>query len=274
LAGEVRRPEFTPKPAERRAFFIHGTDNGFMDDHALVLVTRAGQAGERLTRLLSRYGQDAVHCSPVRLDGPEDPEAITQRLHELLPVDQVIMTSGEAIHQVVRLVGSEAFASIPIIVPGPGSARKAESLGLQSVISPPSAGNSEAMLKLPELDHVDGKSILIMAAAGGRRLLETELRRRGARVQRIHVYRRLDQVLPEGLDLRIRDANILSTLISSGGALQALESLLEPEAWRKVVAGRVVVPSPRVAEMASRSGCRNVIQADGADDESMLKALG
>ncbi len=245
-----------------------------MVDQTMVLVTRTGSDGERLTRALRQAGWDALHCPPVRLEGPENAEAVARRLAEVLPVERIIMTSGEAIRQAVALVGHEVMSSIPVIVPGPGSARRARDLGLESVVSPESAGNSEAMLALPELNDVEGRSIAILAAAGGRALLETELRRRGARVERIHVYRRLDQALPEGLDQRIHQARQLTTLISSGGALLALESRLKPESWQKVLAGRVVAPSPRVAEMATRSGCRNVVQADGADDKSMLKALG
>ncbi len=245
-----------------------------MVDRKLVLVTRTGVAGEKLAERLRQAGQDSVHCAPVRLAGPADRTAVAARLARMLPVDRVVMTSGEAIRQAVQLVGRDAFSSIPIIVPGPGSAREARDLDLPIVVSPSQAGNSEAMLDLPELTNIDGCTVVILAAAGGRTLLQDELQRRGARVERVHVYRRLHRALPQGLGQRIVHADQLTTLISSGGALQAMKSQLGSEAWAKLTASRMVVPSPRVAEMASEMGCRNVLEADGADDESMLKALG
>ena len=244
-----------------------------MVDRVLVLVTRTGLAGEELVRRLRGAGWNAIHCPPVQLAGPVDEQAVAESLASLLPVDRIIMTSGEAIAQTATLIGSDTVADTPVIVPGPGSALQARERGFRNVLSPPTAGNSEAMLTLPELDKVDGLSVLILAAAGGRRLLESELRRRKATVHRVHVYRRLDQPLPEGLEQSIQGAAGLVTLISSGGALEALEKRLSADVWSRVAAGRVVVPSQRVLDLAVDKGCLDVVNAGGADDDSMLAAM-
>lgn len=244
-----------------------------MVDRELVLVTRTGAAGADLVKRLRQAGREALHCPPVSLAGPADEKKATLSLTGLLPVDRVIMTSGEAIRRTAGLVGSKVFADTPVIVPGPGSAKQACGLGFENVLSPPAAGDSEAMLALPELQNVSGRTVFILAAAGGRRLLETELRERGATVHRVHVYRRLDNPLPEGLERRIRKADGLITLISSGGALEMLANGLVSDAWSRLALGRMVVPSKRVLGVARQMGCRDVVRADGADNESMLAVL-
>jgi uroporphyrinogen-III synthase len=242
--------------------------------NTLFLVTRTNPDGQSLLQKLGELGEDAVHCPPVRLSGPDDPGSVAAQLLELLPVDRIIATSAEALRQAVALIGPTAFADTPTVVPGPGTARVARQLGLSKLAFPEQGGTSEAMLTLPELDQVNNFKVLILAAAGGRRLLESRLRERSARVKRVHVYQRHDQPLPDDLEDRILVSNDLVTLISSGGALEALHRQLSKNAWHQLAAGRVVVPSERVMQLACKLDCQQVINALGADDAAMLRSLG
>ncbi len=238
-----------------------------------VLVTRTPPEGERLAARLRQLGFDVLNWSPLRLAGPAEPSRIAGRLQGLLPADCVIMTSPESIRQAVGLVGAAAFAGSRIVVPGSGSARQAEQLGLSDIAFPVCGGNSETMLELPELRQVADKSVLILAAAGGRRLLEKSLAARGARVERLHVYQRLKAPLPPDLEDRLVQTPQLTTLISSGGALKALHDQLSTQAWQRVAAGRLLAPSERVADMARALGCLQAENAGGADDLTMIACL-
>jgi uroporphyrinogen-III synthase len=244
-----------------------------MKSSSILLVTRAGSPGASLAERLQSDGWPARHCPSIDLVGPVDPDACAARLAAMLPADRIILTSPEGARQAVALIGADAFAAIPVVVPGPGTAAVARKLGLARVVGPARSGDSEAMLALPELEAVEGMRILILAAAGGRLLLETELRRRGARVERLHVYRRLPAGLPEALVNDISSATQVITLISSGGALEALQAGLPESAWKGVLAGFMLVPSERVAGMARQAGARHVVNAQGADDESFCRAL-
>lgn len=244
-----------------------------MQADSIVLVTRAGKAGSSLAARLDAEGWSAHHCPPVSLTGPLNRAACAEALFAALPADRVILTSPEGVRQAVALVGAEAFVDSIVIAPGPGTARLATALGLTRVVSPERSGDSEAMLNLPELMAVAGLRILILAAAGGRRLLEIELSKRGARVERLHVYRRLRCGLPDSLADDIARADHVISLISSGGALEALQAGLSEAAWQDVLAGLLLVPSRRVAELARQAGGQSVIDAGGADDESFCQAL-
>ncbi|NDY94456.1 uroporphyrinogen-III synthase [Wenzhouxiangella limi] len=244
-----------------------------MKRDALILVTRSGDDGARLCRALQAHDFRARHFAPVRLDGPEDPERCRRELLSALPCDRLIVPSAEALRQAAALVGVEPLAGIALIVPGAGTARIARALGFTNVSHPASGGTSEQILRLPCLREADGLRVLVLAAAGGREALGRELDRRGATVQRLHVYRRLRQPIPSKLQAELLGCPEVITLLASGGALAALEAALGPAAWTHLASGLMIAPSPRVATLARAAGGDQVELADGADDASMLRAL-
>jgi len=239
----------------------------------LVLVTRSGAEGRRLVGLVESLGFAACHASPIQLVGPADPAAVTRRLSELLPADLVILTSRQAVVRAVKRVGALALAAQPVIVPGEGTRAQAKALGLNDVIAPAAAGTSEAMLRLPELAKVAGRRIVLLAARGGRGLLKRELKRRGAVVNCVSVYRRLPARLPGDLQARINSVDGLITLIASRGALDGLFEQLGPASRRHWIESRLIVPSERIARRARSLGFQDVIVAPGAGHNAMLSAL-
>ncbi|MFW5816495.1 MAG: uroporphyrinogen-III synthase [Wenzhouxiangella sp.] len=244
-----------------------------MKHEALILVTRSGEQGLRLCRWLQEKGLRAAHFAPVALAGPEDPQACRLELLSALPCDRLIVPSAEALRQAVALVGREALTGTTLIVPGPGTARLARELGFERVDFPPSGGTSEQILSLPSLQQVSGLRLLVLAAAGGRQTLGRELAGRGAKVRRLHVYRRLSQPIPARLEADLLASPEVITLLASGGAMGALEAALGSAAWTHLAGGLMIAPSLRVATLARAAGAGRVEVADGADHDAMLRAL-
>ena len=244
-----------------------------MNSNTRLLVTRSGPAGQRLADRLRAAGLDTVWYSPVRLVGVSQPAELRRRLEALLPADVLVVPSPEALRRLAEMKPPHTLGQTPLVVPGPGSADLARELGFLSVRSPDSAGTSEDMLELPELSAVAGQRILILAAAGGRRLIEQTLAERGAEVHRLHIYRR--EAVPPQPDVTglLSVAEDLVTLLGSGGALAGLADQLEAPAWGAIQRGLVIAPSQRVAEEAMARGCGRVEAATGADDQAMLEAL-
>lgn len=245
-----------------------------MSERTLVLITRTRPAAHQLAERVAEMGLDPLECAPFQLEPPEDPDAVADDLATALPADRVILTSHEAVRQAVALVGVAALNKTLIIVPGQGTASIARDLGLDNVIFPERHGTSEAMLAMPELRDVEGLEVLILAAAGGRSLMGEVLERRGAGVERIHVYRRVASDLPHDAAERIGSADSLVTL---GASLEAVAGLLEKlpsAAADRVRAAPMVVPSQRVADYAAGKGCRRCLVAGGASDDVMLAGLG
>lgn len=244
-----------------------------MSERTLVLITRTRPAAQELADRVAELGLEPFECAPFKLLPPEKPARVADDLSTALPADRVILTSHEAVRQAVSLVGAAALNRSLVIVPGQGTASVARELGLDNVIFPERHGTSEAVLAMPELREVDGLEILILAAAGGRSLMGEVLERRGAAIERIHVYRRVACDLPPDASDRICSAESLVTL---GASLEAVSGLVDrlPEAARKrVFSALLVVPSQRVAGHAEKLGFRHCVVAGGASDHAMLVRL-
>lgn len=244
-----------------------------MSDKPLVLITRTRPAAEKLAAKVADAGYEPWECAPFQLEPPANPAAVADDLKTALPADRVILTSHEAVRQAVALAGVEALNRALLIVPGQGTARVAAKLGLKNVFFPERHGTSEAMLAMPELRDVDGLDILILAAAGGRGLMGSVLDRRGALVERIHVYERVPCDLPEATAERILAASSVATLGASMEAITGLLDRLPADAARRVRQSPLIVPSQRVAQKALEIGCTHAIVAVGASDEHMLAEL-
>lgn len=244
-----------------------------MRDSTLVLVTRTRPAGRVLADRLQQRGLEALECAPFELEGPERPRAVAEELRASLPADRVILTSQEAVRRAVELAGSDAFARALVIVPGQGTASVARECGLDNVIYPERHGTSEAVLGMPELRDVDGLDVLILAAEGGRGLIGETLARRGAEVERLHVYRRVTRPLPEGIERRILEAPAVVTLAASLEAVTGLCDGLGEAARERLLGQPLVAPSDRVARQAARLGFRKCRVADGAGHDAMLAEL-
>jgi uroporphyrinogen-III synthase len=109
---------------------------------------------------------------------------------------------------------------------------------------------------------------------GGRTTLRDELSRRGASVDELACYRRRPPVLAPGvLAARLREWGIGLVMISSGEGLANLLALLSPEETSNFVHMTLLVPSVRVAHMAREAGFKQVVTADNASDDAMLRAL-
>lgn len=244
-----------------------------MSEKTLALITRTRPAAKQLAERVAELGLEPFECAPFRLLPPEKPARVADDLATALPADRVILTSHEAVRQAVGLVGAAALNRSLVIVPGQGTASVARELGLENVIFPERHGTSEAVLAMPELRDVEGLEILILAAAGGRSLMGEVLERRGAVVERIHVYRRVACDLPPEASEKICAAESVVTL---GASLEAVSGIVErlPEAARKrIFSALMVVPSQRVAEYAEKVGFRHCVAAGGASDDAMISRL-
>jgi uroporphyrinogen-III synthase len=119
---------------------------------------------------------------------------------------------------------------------------------------------------------VRARRIALVGAPGGRDLIAPTLRRRGANVETIHVYRRV----PPRLTRRHFDAlaaarDPLITLVSSGEALTHLVTLLPPPALARLRTQILVVSSARLAASAANPTWRkrSCVRSEWRDTSTM-----
>ena len=155
---------------------------------------------------------------------------------------------------------------------GAGTARALARHGLRAT-TPRDRADSEGLLALAELTQVRGRRIALVGAPGGRDLIAPTLRRRGAIVEAVHVYRRV----PPRLARRHFDAlsaarDPLVMLVSSAEALTHLVAVLPPDELARLRGQIIVVSSARLVASAREARFGEIVQARSAAPRDLLAA--
>ena len=141
----------------------------------------------------------------------------------------------------------------------------------QLMVRVPERADSEGLLALEDLQSVRDTQIVIVKGVGGRGLLATTLTERGARVEECICYQRTWPKVDVSA-LEQTDADWIFQA-SSGETLARLSQLLTGAGLTDLFQCPVIVPSGRVAMMASQLGWARAIRAHDAGDEAFIEAL-
>jgi uroporphyrinogen-III synthase len=241
-----------------------------------VLVTRAAHQAEPLCRLIESRGGRPVRFPAMEILGPRDPAEARHRLAALDHYDVLVFVSPNAVSYALDLLGPGLVptARRPLLAAvGEATARALARHGLVVGLLPGSGRyDSEGLLAARALQEMAGRRVLIVRGEGGRELLATELRRRGAAVDYAEVYRRaLPQLDPTPL-LAAWDQDVQVVLATSADVLGNLERLLANGLGR-LRATPLLVVSDRIAQVARGLGYGRIIRADRAGDDAVIAAL-
>ncbi len=157
-----------------------------------VLVTRpAHQAGYLIARISELGGQPWLF--PVlEISDSENRQSLLDLVARFDDFDLAIFVSPNAVEKTMPLIQANRIwpAHTHIAVVGAGSARILERYGITDVIVPDDGSDSEALLRMPQLQSMQGRRVVIFRGNGGRKLLGDTLRQRGASVEYAECYRR------------------------------------------------------------------------------------
>jgi uroporphyrinogen-III synthase len=239
---------------------------------SLVLTRPAGTAAA-LARRIRRDGGHAVCLPGVSLRAVDDVAATRRRLRAARGADDWVFTSPAAVRFAARLLPRLPIARhARVFAIG---AATATALARRHVVAtvPPARTDSEALLELPALARVRGRRIVVVGTVGGRDLIAATLRRRGAVVATIAVYRSV----PARLTRRHFGALATApkpriTLLSSLAALAALAAALPAPLLAGLRDGVLVVSSPRLAAAAREHGFGTIVPARSALADDLLAA--
>jgi uroporphyrinogen-III synthase len=225
-----------------------------------------------LRRAAARHGLRVLALSPWRLVPLDDPP--TRRgLRSALAADVVIFTSPAAVRAARALRRLRARRGQIWCAVGSGTAAALRRAGVVDV-QVPTRMDSEGLLALPALIDVDGRSIGVVTAPGGRDRLLPSLQARGARVHRADVYRR-DPLAPttHAINaLRAMDAPAWLAL-SSGEALTHVLASLPADAAANLRRAAVVAASDRLADLARAEGFTPVLRAAGPRPRDLVAVV-
>jgi len=230
-----------------------------------VMVTRPGERGKQLSEQLHKQGLPAWHLPTLKIIAEE----------MLLPAEdfqQAIFISPNAVNFSVEK-SKTLIDMLPdqLIAVGHGTAGCLLKAGFDNVIVPQQF-NSEGLLALPQLQDVKGQQILIIKGRGGRTLLAETLAQRGASCHYLDVYCRVTEQLNMDLwkaFLTSGKKNIITA--ASVDAVKALNSNLGKNIeYSKLI---LVVASQRIKETAQQYGYKEIVVADSASNDAMMRAV-
>lgn len=227
-----------------------------------VWISRSQPGADRQADDLRRSGHQVVVAPVIDIEPlrPALPDAAC---------DQVIFLSEHAVRLgLPSLIRLRWFASAGVVAVGARTATVLEAVlqARQVSVAAPAVATSEGLLALAQFVAPRGRSILLVAGAEGRSLLEQQLTARGARVQRYPCYRR---VIVSALDPAVLDCDVI--VAASGDGLRQVAKLWLGAAGRADVP--VLVPSARVAGLGVEVGFCNLHDCGGADSDAWLRGL-
>jgi len=151
-----------------------------------VVITRAASQSAELRSGLEDLGARVIECPTIHIVPPVSWKPVDDAIRRLNTYNWLLFTSANAVEQFMDRMGSRRPA-IPIAVVGSSTGKKLGEWGLKTSLIP-AAFRAEGLLEaFPE--NLVGTRILFPRAEIARELLPEELRRRGATVDVVTVYR-------------------------------------------------------------------------------------
>ena len=243
-----------------------------------ILVTRPSPAGEQLVSRLRTLGQVAWSFPLIEFSPGRELPTLFDHLNALQEGDLVFALSQHAVE--FAHAHLQQHAHTWPIAPHYFAIGRTTALALHTVSGidvryPLDREISEVLLQLPELQTIAGKRALILRGNGGRELLGETLTARGADVTFCECYQRCAKYYDgaqEAMRWKARGVNTL--VITSGEMLHQLWSLV-PEWYRDnwLLRCRLLVVSERLANLARELGWQDILIAENADNDALLRAL-
>ena len=242
-----------------------------------VLVTRPAHQANALIQGIEAAGGRAWHVPTLEIAALDNPGALAELIDGLEQFDFAVFISPNAVHHGLAQVAARRAwpVNVKLAGVGPGTAQALAELGHRDVLLPLTRFSSEGLLEREEFQQVAGKKIVIFRGHGGRELLATTLRERGARVEYAECYQRRPAAVDSDALRRLwtdRDVHIVTA--TSPDALRQLVAVAGDTGHAALFATPLVVVSARMATMAREAGfSAAVLTARDAGDAAMLEAL-
>ena len=228
-----------------------------------IVVTRPARQAAGLTRILATLGANPIVFPAIVILPPADREALARAHARLAGYDFAFFVSANAVEY-----GAPDPARWPpalvAFAPGPGTAEALAAVGIENIRAPASRFDSEGMLALGELQAIAGRRAVIFRGEGGRDLLASTLRERGAHVDEVACYRRAaPRAGAAGLVEALRERRVDAVTLTSSEGLDNLWGMLDGEGRTLLAAVPMFVPHERIAAHAASLGIDAITTAGG-----------
>ncbi|MBV7434121.1 uroporphyrinogen-III synthase [Cardiobacteriaceae bacterium TAE3-ERU3] len=218
-------------------------------------------------RFVSRYPALAQHSSHYPLLCIEEQALTPPDINFLKTADYLVFTSQHAVEHLVNQY-TPSTEQYCIAIGQRTEAALSQSIPNTPIETAPPPYNSEALI---ESWWPDAKRIAIIGAPGGRTLLLESLGKRN-HTQFISTYTRQCRQHHSQLPYQPDKFNII--MITSGSSLKCLVEIT-PQKKLKLLQYQAIMAciSPRLAELARKSGFQQVFSASQANEDTLVSAI-
>lgn len=240
-----------------------------------VLVTRPEKQAEKLCALLNKIGMIPVKLPVLEIVASEEEVKIREILSQLHYYQWLFFVSVNAVNFTLRANNGKIpkLQGVGVIAIGQATASALRNVGINVDLMPERGFNSEAVLALPELQQLSGKSCLIVRGKGGRELLPETLKKRGAKVDSLEVYQRVQPKVDVNHVENLLDNNELDVITIT--SVEALINLLKIFGSNKQLLFSIplVVISERIGKVAKQLGFTQIVISEQPSDTALVKAI-
>jgi uroporphyrinogen-III synthase len=236
-----------------------------------IAVTRPREQGIKLCQQIEQLGGVCIAFPLLEITPLPEDGALRASLSRLQDYQLAIFISPNAVKYGMEAIMQSGGlpTALKVATIGLSSAKALHELGVQKVISPTLRFDSEALLALPELQHVQQQRVLIFRGNGGRELLGDTLALRGASVDYLTCYQR-SKTLMDVATLFAGKPDAIA--VSSSEALQHLWQLTHESKRAQLATLPLFVAHERIATEARNVGWNNIVSTTPTDAE-LLAAL-
>jgi uroporphyrinogen-III synthase len=239
----------------------------------VILVTRPRGQAAALAKQIQEAGGQALILPTVEIE-PLGPSAERAAALARLPrCDLAVFVSGNAVRCGWPLIAGAGGwpQGLRAAAVGRRTAEDLRAHGVREVLVPEGGDDSEALLRLPELQDMAGREVVVFRGQGGRELLADALRARGAKVAYVECYRRIKpHTSPQPVLDRIRAGALDAiTATSAQGLSNLLDLLGDAGAVRSVP---IFAMHPRIGAAAQALGFQQVVVTESGD-EGLLRGM-
>jgi uroporphyrinogen-III synthase len=241
-----------------------------------VLVTRPLEQAGILMRLLRDGGGEPVLFPALEICAPAQPEALEATMRELSRFDLAIFISPTAVEYGLRYATAAGPwpEQLKVAAVGPGGASALAAAGIKNVIVPATRFDSEGLLdKLAKMTYLTYRNVLIFRGGGGRELLATELKRRGAEVTLAECYERTKPAADGAPVVAMwREGKLDAITVTSSEAVDNLVEMLGDAGRELLAMTPLFAPHPRIIERAQWRGALKA-QLTAAGDKGLVDGI-
>ncbi|MDT8363951.1 MAG: uroporphyrinogen-III synthase [Nitrosomonas sp.] len=241
-----------------------------------VLITRPGHQAGYLADSIRELGGIPWLFPVLAIADIDDKQPLLDLIARLDSFHMAIFVSPNAIDKAMPFIKQRGAwpAHLAAATVGQGSANLLKSHGVATVIVPDSGSDSEALLRMPALQQVSGRHIVIFRGNDGRKLLGDTLSTRGANVEFATCYLRSKPVVDiEPLLTDWRDHKIQAVTISSSEGLDNLFDMLGKTGQQLLMDTPLFTAHDRIANKASALGVSKICCIPGGDDGTIQGLL-